>query len=555
MLGYEINFPPPAQLETRRKQLNDAGFQAWLSPIILLITIYIGCLMLAKSPIADGRVRSKSPSSLQVLHRRLLWMLNTTYLPEFGPLHVQITGAFYLLWLLFLIFRNTGNDYLHLTKAFGHVAVSQLPLHYLLAFKTPRSPITLATGLTHERLNNYHRLFGRIIHGLLATHAILYLRFFIVKDLLAKRMQDRDVRLGITAFWLVNFLGLLALPIFRKKAYHKLFYRSHVVISASLVVVLFFHVPYTRMYVLQAGVFWLANGLFRTRASERVKVRCEATDAASLLRIMFDIDKASPLADWTPGQHIYLRRGVLRPKNPFTIAGAQESSDGRNLEMMVVARNLSGPQTGTLAQSAAAKAVEELALEGPYGEASQYMPQLVQQLRNAGQIVLFAGGVGASYALPIYQHLLKSQGDTTGLKLVWLVKNLDDSQWGIELLQQISQAFDVDIYITRKPQTNSVKSNAIKGINIFDSSSRPNMTNILDRVMAAPKSDHVSNGSLVSNVKRDPIRTKKTHGKITVLVCGPRSLTQSVRREVGRHVVDYGRDIDWFEEQFGFGGS
>ena len=101
---------------------------------------------------------------------------------------------------------------MHLTKAFGHVAVSQLPLHYLLSMKAPTSPITLATGLTHERLNAYHRLFGRIIHGLLGTHAILYIRFFILNDLMAKRIQDRDVRLGLIAFWLFNFLGLLAIP-------------------------------------------------------------------------------------------------------------------------------------------------------------------------------------------------------------------------------------------------------------------------------------------------------------------------------------------------------
>lgn len=266
MLHYEIIFPTRAQLEVRRQQLDYAGFQAWLSPIILLSTIYIGRLLLAQFPSIEKIDSSKRPSIAQGLYRRIEGLLNTTYLPEFGPLQVQVAGAIYLSWLLFLIFSNTGHDYLHLTQAFGHVAVSQLPLHYLLAFRNPRSPIILATGVAHRQLNAYHRLSGRIVHSLLGTHAILYINFFVMKDLLVKRIQHWDVRLGITAFWLVNLLALLALPVVRKKA-RRLFYKSHVVISATLPVVLFFHVPYTRRYVLQAEVFWFANGYLKSRAT------------------------------------------------------------------------------------------------------------------------------------------------------------------------------------------------------------------------------------------------------------------------------------------------
>ena len=264
MFHYETLFPPQAQLEIRRNHLDHAGFQAWLSAVILLLTIYLGRLLLARSPSSNNRDSSQDSTTTQTVYRRVKRTLNKTYVPEFGPLQVQVAGSFYLSWLLFLIFRNTGNDYLHLTKAFGHVAVSQLPLHYLLAFQNPRSPIVLATGLTYKQLNAYHRLSGRILHVLLGTHAILYINFFVVKDMLAKRIQHRDVRLGITAFWLVNLLALLALPVVRRKA-RRLFYRSHVAISAALTIVLFFHVPYTRRYVVQAGVFWFANGYLKSK--------------------------------------------------------------------------------------------------------------------------------------------------------------------------------------------------------------------------------------------------------------------------------------------------
>ena len=553
MLRYDIIFPPPEQLAIRRKQLDEAGLQAWLSPILVLSTIYAGRLLLARAPAVEGGLVPKQPAPLVVLTRRTKWFLNSTYLPEFGPLHVQVAGAVYLSWLLFLIFRNTGKDYLHLTKAFGHVAVSQLPFQYLLAFKTPMSPITLATGLTHERLNAYHRLFGRIVPSLLATHAILYIRFFLVKNLLQKRIQDRDVKLGIIAFWLVNFLGISALPVVRKKLYHKLFYRSHVVISGLLVVVLFFHVPYTRAYVLQAGAFWLANGYFRTRATEKTTVRCEALKGTQLLRATFDVDKDGLLADWTPGQHVYLSRGLLGPRNPFTIVGATKGSSERHMKMTLVARNLGGPQTAALTRSVNNTEGAEISVEGPYGEASEYMHQLSEDAKSTGQILLIAGGVGATYAVPIYQHLLHSRGNTAGIKLIWLVKSSDDAKWGVEMLRQTTSAVNVQLCITQKSRPNHDLSSTSKGITSIETESRSQVRALIQSVIA--RSTEPKNGSLVSNVKRDPRKEKRSYDKLTVLLCGPPSLSQTVRSEVGKHVIGYGKDVDWYEEQFGFGGS
>ena len=554
MLRYDIVFPPPEQLAIRRRQLDEAGFQAWLSPILVLSTIYAGRLLLARAPAAEKGVVSKQPTPLVVLVRRVKWALNTTYVPEFGPLHVQVAGALYLSWLVFLIFRNTGNDYLHLTKAFGHVAVSQLPFQYLLAFKTSMSPVTLATGLTHERLNAYHRLFGRIVHSLLATHALLYLRFFLVINILQKRIQDRDVRLGVIAFWLVNLLGIFALPIVRKKLYHNLFYRSHVAISGLLVVVLFFHVPYTRMYVLQAGAFWMANGYFRTRVTEKTTIRCEALEGTQLLKATFDIDKSGALADWTPGQHVYLSRGILGPRNPFTIVDATKGSSKRHMKMTLVARNLGGPQTAALTRSVGYAEREELSVEDPYGEASEYMHQLTEHAKNTGQILLIAGGVGATYAVPIYQHLLHSRGNTAGIKLMWLVKSSNDAQWGVEILRQTTSAVDVGICITQKSQQKFDLFSTTKGIKSIETSSRSDVRSIIQGAIASSKGE-AGNGSLVSNAKRDPRKEKRTYDKLTILLCGPPSLSQTVRSEVGKHVIGYGKDVDWYEEQFGFGGS
>lgn len=58
------------------------------------------------------------------------------------------------------------------------------------------------------------------------------------------------------------------------------------------------------------------------------------------------------------------------------------------------------------------------------------------------------------------------------------------------------------------------------------------------------------------SLERDPMKAgQKLYDTATVMVCGPRGLSSAVRKAVGRHVWKYGRDVRWYEEQFGFGGS
>ena len=553
MFGYGLPSLTADQLVLRRQQLDNAGFYAWLCSVGLVILALLQ-RVLFKTLVANEGLNPapKSPSAFQLLSRRASWILNTTYIPEFGPLSIQLLGFAYLSWLLFIITRNTGDDYMHLTKAFGHVAVSQLPLHYLLALKAPNSPITLATGLTHERLNAYHRLFGRIIHGLLGTHAILYIRFFVLKDLMTKRIQDRDVRLGLIAFWLFNFLGLLAIPPIRKNAYHKVFYRSHVLISALVLPVLFFHVPYSRRYVVQAAVFWLANGYLRKSSSTKTTVTCQAIKSTDLVKVTLQPEDTSRISTWTPGEHVYLNQAGIGPKSPFTIVSVSTNEGPEQVELLV--RHLGGRQTSALAALASDKSKATMTLEGPYGEASKYMPSLLQFPKAESQILLIAGGIGATYTLPIYLALLTARGGTSGIKMIWFVKSYSDAAWGLEALRNASRTVSLDIYITQPSQTDTDQAPNTKGITINHIGSRPVLSFILDPIMNL-RSDSNNGGSVIGLRPADPRRTKKNYEKVTVFVCGPRGLASGVRKEVGKHVMGYGREVAWYEEQFGHGGS
>lgn len=444
---------------------------------------------------------------------------------------------------------------MHVTKAFGHVAISQLPMQYLLSLKSPRSPITLATGLTHERLNAYHRIFGRIIHTLLLLHAILYIRFFVAIGVLSKRIKDRDVQLGLLAFTSFNILGLLAAPAIRQRLYFQLFYRSHVILTGVVLPILFFHVPYTRMYIVQTMIFWIIGGFLRRSTSRRLDARCETIIGTSLIKISIPLPKGSCLEDWVPGQHIYLRRDGLGPKNPFTIVDIAKAPETSSSDLQLVIRDLKGPQTGYLSTSAYDNRKADLWIEGPYGEAELYLPPILSKGRGTGQILLIAGGIGVTYTLPIYKTLLRSRGGTSGMKFIWLTRTAKEATWVIHDLEQTKADLDVDIYLTKPSNDNTTPADKTRSdVKINYIGGRPNLALVIEPLMN-PKDDRVVGGVPGSTIRRDPRKLKRNYEKVTTFVCGPSELNSDLRKVIGKHVLSYGRDIEWYEEQFGFGGS
>lgn len=155
---------------------------------------------------------------------------------------------------------------MHFTKRLGHIAVSQLPFQYLLSTRSPLSPVQLATSLTYQALSPYHRLSGRIIHLLLLAHSILYLNFFYQISALPKRLYDSDVQLGLLSITVLTALSVTALSPIRKKAYRKIFYVPHAVLSFLLIPTISAHVPYTRKYIVQALIIYLFNVVSRKSA-------------------------------------------------------------------------------------------------------------------------------------------------------------------------------------------------------------------------------------------------------------------------------------------------
>ncbi|EXJ69779.1 uncharacterized protein A1O5_06850 [Cladophialophora psammophila CBS 110553] len=554
------------QLDERRTSLDRHGFYAWLSPIVLLAIVF--AIRLAGTFYKDRIVPlskdslEQPPSTLQVQQRRIAWWLDQPMTSEFGARKVHILGVAYACWLLFLTLRQSGDDYLHLTKLLGHIAVSQLPFQYMMAIKSPRNPVQFATGLSHETLNPYHRLFGRIIHLFLAAHAVLYMNFFVMEKILSQRLRNWDVCLGLTAFCIFNGLAIAALPTVRRAAYHKHFYRPHVVLSGLLMPALFMHVSTARKYVYQMAACYIFNGAARSNSTSvpiasTLSLIC-GTNLAKL-QITGPAWGVPPLLGagtpgWVPGQHVYVKRSIspAMPRSPLTVVSLppREAQDGgdESSNIDLVLRVTNGPmtswlaaqptETGLVAQNA------KLFVEGPYGQARTYVPTLLRAGESDGAIMLVAGGVGATFTMPIYLSLLATRKSTQNIYYTWFVKSLRDAEWGLEMLLTAAVAeLNVAVYIT-KPSAEKLRETVTtkRGLRVFGYGRRPEMKAVVDDVFS-PTRGALEKSSIAKN----------SVAKVSVLACGPPSMTRALRKEVGKHVMRDGWHVWYHEEVFGLG--
>lgn len=453
---------------------------------------------------------------------------------------------------MLLVFKDTGDDYIHVTRRFGIVAASQLPIHYLLAVKA-WSPIQYITRMSHEELNPYHRLLGRLITLLMICHASLYLNFYVQRGFIGKRIQDSDVLLGLCAISTAIILFTTALARVRTYNY-RLFFYIHVTLSISLLPILYLHVAYLRLYIVEAAAVYILLIVQRNISQARIGATINRLNGTDLVSITLPLSTLRHRS-YAPGQHIYIAFPTLKDKlrlNPFTIA----SLPSQDRRIQVVARVLAGT-TSMLDRMAQASQPTPLLIEGPYG-AAKYFPQL----EDYDRVLLVAGGVGATFTLPIYRQLLaqrKGIGRSNNLKFTWVVKKQQDALWGMQGLMLDSENLPdgFELYVTghegRGHSTESTVYNDDMEIELQERERLLDGANVIaDSKIDAIDKDRTRNGRPDLGRLVDETFTGKSEGNRTaILVCGPLGMGAALRKEVGRWIL-LGRDVFWHNEEFGW---
>ncbi|KAF2650523.1 hypothetical protein K491DRAFT_731288 [Lophiostoma macrostomum CBS 122681] len=511
------------------------------------------------SPVIETKNQSPD-SSILVKWRRWRWWLGDDVeiagrcLGHRGQL---LFGGLWAAWLLFLCINETGNDYYHVTKRFGIIGTSQLPLQYLLSSKR-LNPAAYAFYTSHETINRWHRTLGWIIYFLVFLHGTFYLNFYIQVGGLGGAFFRTVPALGMLGLLSMTILSTTTLSVLRKYSY-RIFYITHVTVGVALPLIIWFHVSHSRVFMAEAFMVPLADLFIRRCYRITVNATIDFVPGTDLVRIVANIPshKLSQFAAH-PASHVFLsipsrsrpgrnsfslanlRLGFL--SNPFTVASINEELG----TITLVARQMKGPVTAALARLASLQAPGSkvaLNIDGPYGAAAHF-PNMAGT--SFDKILLVAGGVGATFIMPLFDSI-STENAAAQLELVWAVRDASEVAWPvlatggtvhdderIRLFVTSGKEEPEEIAVPSSEEYEDVELNRLKKNNArftnipVENHKRPDLQRIVDNLCR-----------------------QGAYDRIAVIVCGPVQMTRDSRKAVGTWVKRK-RNIWFHSETFGW---
>ncbi|KAH8819659.1 ferric reductase-like protein like transmembrane component [Xylogone sp. PMI_703] len=569
-MGWPYRFPElsKAEVHARRLTLDRYGQYAQLSCLIPVVVyqlyrlaewVYaarqkaaLGYAAVPGSPVAK-KFNGSALGSLARKWRKWKWWLEGEVAPGWGLREQWMGGIAWAAWLLFLCINQTGDDYFHITKRFGTVAASQFPIHYMLSMKSRISPLLFLFQTSDVEINKWHRVTGKIIIGLLFLHATFYTNYFVQKGILLDRLTHKVPFIGVLAFTSMLVLGTTSLATIRRWSY-RVFFVLHLVIGVALLPLLFFHTHHLRIYMIESLFLFIIDIAARKLDTITEFAILSHVPGAKLVKIIVPVPP-SKIAKFrtAPGQHVYLSippQSVPRTVstsmihellfNPFSIA------DVSTTDMTLVVRACNGPTTIALGELAnLTKAKPPLNIEGPYGT-SRHFPNLAE---TYDRILLVAGGVGATFILPIYRSLKEQLDDAASsdkVTFIWSMRSAAEASWAIDSEERslVNVDEDIKLFVTRG------KFDDVDGANERVSQDGTVELEELNRVEESIKVRGGHHRPHLQKIVDDTF----SHGKeerVAVLVCGPKDMANELRKHVGDWVKK-GRDVWWHDETFGW---
>ncbi|KAI0460561.1 ferric reductase like transmembrane component [Xylaria acuta] len=474
---------------------------------------------------------------------------------NWGPRDQIIAGVVWTIWLFVLCVVGTGNDYLHLTRRFGIVGVSQFPVQYLLSLKS-LNPFALALKSSHEEVNRWHRVLGRVIYVFVTLHAVFYLNFYYQNNLLGQKITSIVPVLGFILITAMHFLYGTALSVVRQYSY-RIFFITHLLVALALPPAIYFHAHHASFYVWESLVVFLVDIAVRKFDTTVAEVKVELIPDTDLVKLVGSIPEGKiDRFVKNPGTHIYLSiPAASRPDrnpiaaahlifefsfNPFSIAAVDESAR----ELTLVARRHDGPMTRTLAGFANNTNTDskiKLAFDGPYGCAKRF-PNLTGP--EFDRILLVAGGVGATFTLPLYRWIL-AENPAARVQMVWAVRGAGDATWPvIKEGKSIADDDNIQLFLT-----GSILEGADGDVRLSSDSEHVELASL-------PEGRRLARHVLVHSDKRpdllkivDDVFRQGFEERVAVLVCGPEAMARELRSHVGVWVRK-GRYVWWHNESF-----
>ncbi len=366
--------------------------------------------------------------------------------------------------------------------------------------------------------------------------------------IMSQRIVNLVPALGIIAFVGMILLNTTALSIVRGYSY-RIFFITHLAVAFGLPPLILIHHSASVFYIVEALVVFILDLVLRKRGTLTVDASLDLILGSNLIRIVLPVtpQRIAPFRE-NPGTHVYLSiPEASRPSsdlnpylfefmfNPFTIAAVSENPS----DLTLVARCREGPMTRNLARLANGSATGTkmpLSIEGPYGYAVRF-PNLAG--REFDQLLLVAGGVGASFILPLYRSVV-SDNPEARVNVIWAVRSASDATWPVTgTAQSILDDDRVQIFLTGDIFEGVTGAFGAEGNDIEMTQISRGNPGFSDRNHRRPDLQKIV----------DDVFRQGGEERVAVLVCGPEGMATELRKHVGAW-VRRGRRVFWHSEGF-----
>ncbi|KFY03171.1 hypothetical protein O988_01655 [Pseudogymnoascus sp. VKM F-3808] len=460
----------------------------------------------------------------------------------------------------------------------GWMALACMPFVFATATKT--NWITLLTGVSHERLQVFHRWTSYAFFILALMHTFPFIVYHI-------RFHDMEmqVSMGLIFYW----TGIVALvfqawltfgshSLIRNLGY-EFFKATHIFSVVIFMIVFFWHCDYTltswHYFIATAAVYvpcmvypWLRT-CFEYGFTQKAYIHVEDN---GFTRITIP----SVTMRWKPGQHCFLRFTSFGfqafSSHPFTICSLPSTTPNEKSELVFYIRHQRG-LTEKLYKHALNKpgAHVPVHVDGPYGGIN------MQRFIQGDRLLVVAGGSGAGWILPFIElfhrwnavatdveqgqrtetedketqpnggHCKPSLSHPLSLRVILATRDSSTRTWFhgavAELLSKYPTArssldIDVEVHLTGEAERAAHLPRAVDDSAILNgsSSSSENIdvkgVEVEAQQVTVPGSELCGRPELPLVIREEGARAAEAGLSLSVFVCGPDSMQNDVRNAV-----------------------
>ncbi|CCG81677.1 Ferric reductase transmembrane component [Taphrina deformans PYCC 5710] len=548
----------PAVLAAKKlKKLRNAQ---WRNNVEYFFAACVGIFVLAYI-LSELRLRLARKSKTRSRLQALLNLTKRAALCSFKvPLvRCRVYLPMLLLWPLVLTFL--GAAFLVHTQNFtittiasrtGQVGAACLPPLFFLSMKN--SPIALLIGSSHEKLNIVHRWTGRTVVTTFLVHTITYCVGYAKQGKLVQLRRLSNIY-GMAAFAAMLLLAVSSISMARRRHY-ELFYVLHWVFTILTLAFAWFHdsdnIPYVKA---SAGIIAgdLVLRIIRVLLAAPYSGAELANINEDLVSLTIPRPRFGPMRTWVPGSHAFLNIPSVtgfHQHHPFTICSIPEDGHIRFVikKQKGFTDALHKRDVGTV----------RCLVDGPYGSLEMTRFALFPK------VLLIAGGVGITFALPVLRSLLSRKTPPEAITFIWSTNNVSTFKYFEQELRAVQASHEastskvelkVKLVFTSRlvSSSSSINSESEVSADIGTDQEKWPVTKDLNEktyfTETPSKSlfEYVSGRISLTNTVAEELQHIE---RLAIGVCGPNKLILDAKNTISAQLASSGKDIFLYTEEF-----